>query len=123
MSSGDDYVISKFGNFASQNDAIYGKGGFLEQLRDNQMEISLLKAQVAKLTRPEMTRELPSYKGFYWRRIGPSTEPCVVFVSRQQGFWVYEIPGCPEPIGIWPSDEVFWSATPIPVDPMPKEEL
>ena len=120
MSSGDDYVISKFGNFESPSDAIYGKGGFLEQLRDNQMEISLLKGKVAKLTRPEMTRELPKEEGWYWFRDDHFKEYGVVYVELFDGkIWVKRP---------WQEDSHrldrvvpgLWSATPIPCDPMPK---
>ena len=84
--------------------------------------IAALEAQLAEARRPEMVRDEPTQKGFYWRRIGANTQPCVVFVSREQGLWVYEVPGHPGTIGIWHDEDVFWSAKPIPYDPMPKEE-
>jgi len=72
--------------------------------------------------RPPMTKTTPTQKGFYWRQAGPGTEPVIVFVSRHLGFWVYELSGHDERIGIWDNEHVYWSAKPITPDELPKEE-
>lgn len=125
MSSGDDYVISKFGNFESPSDAIYGKGGFLEQLRDNQMEISLLKGKVAALTRSEMTRELPKEEGWYWfiPTQGEASGQLLMIHIVDRGLGLMGVT-CPTEDDEYDYLAAFydglWSATPIPCDPMPK---
>jgi len=73
--------------------------------------------------RPPMTKTAPTQKGFYWRQAGPDAEPIIVFVSRHLGFWVYELPGHGERIGIWETEDGYWSATSIAPDPMPEVQL
>lgn len=87
--------------------------------REAPERIATLESQLAEARRPEMVRELPNEEGWYWRRRWDLLQAVSVF--KNQGIWVYIAPGDSSSHGIWHDEDVFWSAKPIPCDPMPKE--
>ena len=85
-------------------------------------EIQALRAEIERLKRPEMTRELPQKNGYYFKTwFGKPNRVTIVQVEYYAGCWrVRDIGG----IGDWEFlvnlKPCYWSARPIEPDPMPE---
>lgn len=85
-------------------------------------EIAELRAEIERLKRPEMTRELPQKNGYYFKTwFGKPNRVTIVQVEYYAGCWrVRDIGG----IGDWEFlvnlKPCYWSARPIEPDPMPE---